>query len=107
MKKVNQLNITDKVKLNMPNYPDADKATVEVCNIDFINNDIYYNAKLHVNCPDGNGEGYDTTVQFKDGQYEILQHTSNGPDYYPEKEDEEKAVEKNLEEQENISELEQ
>ena len=30
--------------------------------------EVYYIGEFHVKCPDG-GEGYDTTIQFKEGQY--------------------------------------
>lgn len=64
----NLLNIDDQVKIIMPGVMD-DGETVKVIQIDMISNELYYTGAYHVNCPDG-GEGYDTSIQFKEGQYE-------------------------------------
>jgi hypothetical protein len=66
----NLLNIEDEVKVIMPGYV-SDGYIAKVSQIDLLSGEIYYIGTYHYNCPDG-GEGYDMSVQFKEGQYEHI-----------------------------------
>lgn len=66
----NLLNIDDQVKINMPGVF-GDGEIVKVTQIDVFNEELYYMGAYHQNCSDG-GEGYDNTIQFKEGQYKKL-----------------------------------
>lgn len=72
----NLLNIDDKVKVVLQGEGKenviGNGEIVIVTNIDkFPDGTIYYIGSFHVNCPEG-GEGYDTTIQFKEGEYSNL-----------------------------------
>lgn len=79
----NLLNIDDQVKVIMPDVM-GDGATVKVIQIDMLDGKLYYTGVYHVSCPDG-GEGYDNSIQFKEGQYipvstaEVVQQISPEP----------------------------
>jgi hypothetical protein len=64
----NLLNIDDQVKIIMPGTM-GDGATAKATQIGTIDGEIYYTGIYHYNCPKG-GDGYDTYIQFKEGQYE-------------------------------------
>lgn len=66
----NLLNIDDEVKIIIPGYL-GDGQIVKVNQINTINGELYYTGAYHQVCPDG-GEGYDTSIQFKDGQYALI-----------------------------------
>lgn len=70
----NLLNIDDKVKVVLQGEGKenviGNSEVVTVTNIDkFPDGTIYYIGSFHVNCSEG-GEGYDTTIQFKEGEYQ-------------------------------------
>lgn len=72
----NLLNIEDQVKVVLQGEGKenviGNGEIVTVTNIDkFPDGTIYYIGSFHVNCPEG-GEGYDTTIQFKEGEYSKL-----------------------------------
>lgn len=71
----NLLNIDDKVKVVLQGEGKqnviGNGEIVTICTIQKMNGEIYYIGEYHQNCPDG-GEGYDTGIQFKEGEYERL-----------------------------------
>ena len=78
----NLLNIDDKVKVVLQGEGKetviGNGEIVTVTNIDkFPGGTIYYIGSFHVNCPEG-GEGYDTTIQFKEGEYSKLDSNVSG-----------------------------
>lgn len=75
---MNKLNIDDQVKIKMPGTAvDGVETTVQSMQ-KWPDGKILYIGGYHQNCPEG-GEGFDTTVQFGEGQYEIIKHVGNGP----------------------------
>lgn len=74
---MNKLNIDDQVKIKMPGTAaDGVEATIQSMQ-KWPDGAILYIGAYHQNCTEG-GEGYDTTVQFGEGQYEIIKHVGNG-----------------------------
>ena len=74
---MNKLNIDDQVKIKMlGTAADGVETTVQSMQ-KWTDGTILYIGAYHQNCPEG-GEGYDTTVQFGEGQYEIINHVGNG-----------------------------
>ncbi|MCI1478132.1 MAG: hypothetical protein LKH93_06975 [Clostridium beijerinckii] len=71
----NLLNIDDKVKVVLQGEGKenviGNGEIVTICTIQKISGEIYYTGEYHQNCTDG-GEGYDTGIQFKEGEYERL-----------------------------------
>lgn len=72
----NLLNIDDQVKVVLQGEGKeniiGNGEIVTVTNIDkFQDGTIYYIGSFHVNCSEG-GESYDTTIQFKEGEYSKL-----------------------------------
>lgn len=100
---VNKINIGDTVKTILPQYPSVDKVTCKVISM-FLNNgkEILYTGEFMVACPDG-GESYKNTVQFKEGEYEVIDHYGNGDLIITSTKDQ-KPEDEVIEEQENISE---
>ena len=67
----NKIGIDDKVKVNLgKGYENniGNGETVTITQISKMSGEIYYIGEYHVDCLDG-GEGYDTTIQFKEGEY--------------------------------------
>lgn len=102
----NQINIDDTVIINMPgSYYDKAKAVVE--SMSKMSGEIYYNGKVTVSCVDNPDNSYETTAQFKEGQYIIVEHIGNSPDIISDElKKERENAEENLDQQENISETE-
>lgn len=75
---MNKLNIDDKVKIIKPGcISDGVIAKIESMQ-KFSDGKILYIAKYHQKCSNENKcKGYDTTVQFGEGQYKIIKHNRN------------------------------
>ena len=68
---LNKIGIDDKVKVNLGEGCEnviGNGEVVTITQIAKMSGEVYYIGEFHVKCPDG-GEGYDTTIQFKEGQY--------------------------------------
>ena len=68
---INKIGIDDKVKVDLgAGYENTigNGETVTITQISKMQGEIYYTGEFHVKCPDG-GEGYDSSIQFKEGQY--------------------------------------
>ena len=69
----NKIGIDDVVKVNLGEGKEnvvGNGATVTITQISKMSGEIYYIGEYHVDCLDG-GEGYNSTIQFKEGQYEV------------------------------------
>lgn len=67
----NKIGIDDKVKVVLGEGKEnvvGNGETVTITQISKMSGEIYYIGEYHVKCPEG-GEGYDTTIQFKEGEY--------------------------------------
>lgn len=66
----NKLNIDDQVKINKPGVI-GDGAIATVIVIQKFGDKIFYTGTYHQECSNG-GEGYETSIQFEEGQYEKI-----------------------------------
>lgn len=67
----NLLNIEDQVKINMPGTVGDGKVVKVTSMQQFQDGKVLYIGSYHQDCPQG-GEGFDTTIQFGEGQYENI-----------------------------------
>ena len=77
----NLLNIDDKVKVVLQGEGRenviGNGEIVTISTIQKMSGEIYYTGEYHQNCPEG-GEGYDTGIQFKEGEYERVDSNVSG-----------------------------